>query len=74
LRICLGFEDKLLRSGENGNQLNRWNLLKKKMVEAVRIAWVAILIKTYQLILIDGAGFGIFVACAKWRQWSRMDT
>ncbi len=38
LRIRLGFEDELLRSGENGNQLNRWNLPKKKMVEAARIA------------------------------------
>jgi len=39
----------------------------KKMVEAARIAWAAILIKTRQLILFDGAGFGIFAAWAKWR-------
>jgi hypothetical protein len=38
-----------------------------KMVEAARIAWAAILIKTRQLILVDGAAFGIFVACAKRR-------
>jgi hypothetical protein len=37
------------------------------MVEAARIAWAAILIKTRQLILFDGAGFGIFVTCAKRR-------
>jgi hypothetical protein len=37
------------------------------MVEAARIAWAAILIKTGQLILFDGAGFGNFVACAKCR-------
>jgi hypothetical protein len=37
------------------------------MVEAARNAWVAILIKTRQLILVDGAGFGIFIASAKWR-------
>lgn len=67
MRIRLGFEDELLRSGENGNQLNRWNLLKKKMLEAARIAWAANLIKTRQLILFDGAGFGIFVARAKRR-------
>jgi len=41
--------------------------LKLKMVEAARIAWAAILIKTRQLILFDGAGFGIFVACARRR-------
>ena len=29
------------------------------MVEAARIAWAAILIKTHQLILFDGAAFGI---------------
>jgi hypothetical protein len=43
------------------------------MVEAARIAWAAILIKTRQLILFDGAAFGIFVARAKRRKWSRMD-
>ena len=37
-------------------------------MEAARIAWVVILIKTRQLILFDGAGFGIFAACAKRRQ------
>ena len=30
------------------------------MLEAARIAWAAILIKTRQLILFDGAGFGTF--------------
>jgi hypothetical protein len=38
-----------------------------ELVEAARIAWAAILIKPRQLISFDGAGFGIFVACAKWR-------
>jgi hypothetical protein len=37
------------------------------MVEAARIAWAVILIKTRQLILFDGAGFGNFIACAKRR-------
>jgi hypothetical protein len=37
------------------------------MVEAARIAWAAILIKTRQLILFDVAAFGIFAACAKYR-------
>lgn len=32
--------------------------LETKTVEAARIAWAAILIKTRQLILFDGAGFG----------------
>lgn len=40
---------------------------KIKMVEAARIAWAVILIKTRQLILFDGAGIGIFVVCAKQR-------
>jgi hypothetical protein len=38
-----------------------------KMVKAARIAWATILIKSRQLILFDGAGFGISCACAKWR-------
>jgi hypothetical protein len=42
-------------------------MFKGKMVEAARIAWAAILIKTHQLILFDGVGFGIFVARAKRR-------
>jgi len=37
------------------------------MVEAARIAWAAILIKARQLILFDGASFGILDACIKWR-------
>jgi hypothetical protein len=53
---------------ESVHQCNFEPFLKIKMVEAARIAWAAaILIKTRQLILFDGAGFGIFVACEQRR-------
>ncbi|MDP3509127.1 MAG: hypothetical protein Q8T09_14220 [Candidatus Melainabacteria bacterium] len=41
-----------------------------KMVEAARIACAVILNKIGQLMSFDGADFGIFVGCAKWREWS----
>jgi hypothetical protein len=48
--------------------------LEIKIVEAARIAWAAILIKTRQLILFDGAGFGVLSLArngASGREWTQ---
>ncbi|MCA0314839.1 MAG: hypothetical protein LCH63_13540 [Candidatus Melainabacteria bacterium] len=57
----------LLRMLESMRLVSSALYLEIKMVEAARIVWAADLIKTLQLILFNGAAFGLFVARAKRR-------